>query len=186
MGLLNRLKPKVDTESDSPEAREDDDERRIRVTVFPSDGGKPYIRDVEVDDDGLFALDQDSGAKYMLTRGSVWVEGGVERAVVCEESERTVNPSSLVGDDIMSPRTLHGIAERNLLAQWDDLQRRRGFWTQGSTWLMITLAVTFLVMVLWQIKTVGDGFEQLADAIRAAELSTGGSARHQPIAPGGR
>lgn len=174
---------KVDTEGEAPSVDEDRDTREIRLTVFPQGGGRPYVREVEVDEDGQFELEGKHGT-WTLRPGSVWVEGGVERALVHEERPETVNSETLAGSEVMHPDVFHGVAKNNLWVQLDEVSKRRTGWHNPQTWTVIVLGGVLCLLFLWQIKTMGDGFGELADAIRASFNAAGSG--HQDIAPGGR
>lgn len=182
MGLFSRLK--ADTEDQTPKADEDLEEREIRVTVFPTGGGRPYIRDVTVEHDGMFELEPESGECYKVARGSVWQEGTTERAIVHEDVPQTIGPGRLDGDGEpgLTPNQLHGVAENNFWIQLDEIARRKSPWKQGRTWAMLGLFAVLVLLIIWQIHTIGDGFEQLADALRNAEFARGS---HQDISPNG-
>lgn len=179
---MSLLKPKVDTEGQPPQVDEDRDERKIRVTVFPEGGGRPYVRDVEVDEEGMFEIDGKRGT-WVLRPGSVWEEGGVERCIIHEDRPETVNPDTLNGTELMHPETLHGVAKNNLWVQLDEVSKAHRAWKNPQTVVMIVMAGLLLLLLFWQIRTMGDGFEQLADAIRTAEFAA--NSGHQPIAPEG-
>lgn len=176
------FKPKADTSDQPPEVDEDRDTREIRVTVFPKGGGRPYIQDVEVDEDGQFELDGANGT-WTLAPGSVWDEGGTERAIVHEERPQTVDPNALTGNELMHPEVFHGAVKNNLWKQLDEVSRRRTGWSNPQTLTLILMGGALLLLILWQIKTMGDGFSELAHAIENARFVAEGT--HEDIAPGG-
>lgn len=182
---MDLMKAKVDTSEESVEVDEDREERVIRAVVFPEGGGQPYVKDVEVGSDGTFELEHKEGV-FTIQPGSVWSEGGTERCILHEERPMTVNPQMLAGEGVMSPETLHGIARNNLWVQLDEVSRRDSAWKNPQTYAFIIMGGLLLLLVFWQIKTTGDGFEQLADAIRSSGFGGGGGSGHQDISPGGR
>lgn len=177
--------------------------RTLRVSVFPKEGGRPYFADVEPTDKGMFTLVQDDPMTYKIQRGSVWEEDGKLRAVVNEGNPLTVNAYTLVGDDSFDPVALNGVASNNLWEQYAEIARRKNAWKQASTWSFITLGVVFILVMIWNVRTTGAGFEELKDAIANLQLGSGGGdggastgstpppsgdaagSGHQPIAPGG-
>lgn len=162
-------------------------ERTLRATIFPREGGRPYVVDVQPDEQGTFEI----GDKltYQVTRGSVWEEAGVLRTIVNEGNPRTISAHTLVGDDSLDPTALHGIASNNLWIQLDSLAKRKSVWKSAGTWGVMILGVVLCLLILWQVKTTGDGFENLKSAIDGLSLGgeqapPGTEAGHQPIAPG--
>lgn len=179
MGLL----PKMQAEDqDVLKAEKEGKTREIRVTVFPEEGGPPYVADVEVDEQGLFELRDDS-TTYKVSRGSLWQEGAHVRGLVNEGNPKTISPETLNGSDAMHPRLMHGLVRNNLWTQLDEIQSRKSPWRSGTTWAMMAGGLALLLMILWQIKTIGDGFSQLADAIRSIRLAGGRGGTHQDISP---
>lgn len=164
--------------------------RLLRLTVFPKEGGRPYVVDVTPDEQGAFDL-QDK-LTYQVSRGSVWEESGVLRAIVNEGNPKTVNAFTLVGDDSMDPTALHGIASNNLWIQLDALAKRKSVWKSAGTWGMMIIGVIFLLLMLWNVKTTGDGFDHVQGALHGLQGSSGASsdaaaaaaAGHSNIAPG--
>jgi hypothetical protein len=177
------LRLKADTSDESPQADEEPETREIRATVFRTGGGVPYIIDVETGGDGTFTL-PDTTQTYQIAPGSVWEEGGTERVIVNEDHPTTINAHAVNGDDVMDPQVLNGLVTNNYIRQLDDAQRRQGVWQRKETWAFIAFAGAFLLLVFWQIKTIGDGFEQLAQAIENVRIAAGGSG-HQDISPKG-
>lgn len=176
----------ADTAGQTPEADEDGEEAELRVTVFPESGASPYVRDVTVQPDGTFELDPEDGRSYKVSMGSVWTEGGVDRAFVLEHAPATVCPAQIAGDDVLSAEDLHAVARNNLWMQLDEVSQRDNPWTNARAWAAVAGFAVLCLLLFWQIKTMGDGFEQLADAIRGAQLSApSGGSGHQDIAPGG-
>lgn len=165
--------------------------RTLRVTVFPKAGGRPYFADVTPDDQGTFDL-QDK-LTYQVAHGSVWEEDGILRSIVNEGNPNTISAFSLVGDDSMNPIALHGIASNNLWIQLDTLAKRKSVWKSAGTWGLMILGVILCLLILWNVKTTGDGFDNLKaglDALHDSATAAGSSAPiegsgHQNIAPGG-
>lgn len=162
--------------------------RSLRVTVFPKAGGSPYFADVEPDDQGTFDLGDKQ--TYHVVKGSVWEEDGLLRAVVNEGSPNTINVFALTGDDSMNPIALHGIASNNLWIQLDTLAKRKSVWKSAGTWGVMILGVVLCLLILWNVKTTGDGFDNLTSGLEALRASQGAPATpaaqagHQNIAPG--
>lgn len=180
MGLLPKLKG---DEADVPKAEKEGKAREVRFTVFPPEGGRPYVVDVDVDEQGLFELADDS-TTYKVSPGSLWQEGTHVRGLVNEGNPLTIHAETLVGDDIMDPRLVHGLVRNNLWTQLDEIQKRKSPWRSGTTWALMAFGVGLILMILWQIRTMGEGFEQLARAIRSlGSLGGGGGGTHQDIAP---
>ncbi len=163
--------------------------RLLRVTVFPKEGGRPYVADVQPDEQGTFEI----GDKltYQVARGSVWEEQGVLRALVNEGNPRTISIYTLTGDDSMDPTALHGIASNNLWIQLDALAKRKSVWKSAGTWGVMILGVVLCLLILWNVKTTGDGFESLRSGLeslaaqQAAAPTAAEAAGHQSIAPVG-
>lgn len=163
--------------------------RILRVTVFPKEGGRPYVADVAPDEQGSFDL-QDKQT-FKVSRGSVWEENGILRAICNEGNPQTINAFGLIGDDSMNPTALHGIASNNLWIQLDTLAKRKSVWKSASTWGIIAIGVTVCLLLLWQVKTLGDGMSSIQhslEGLRAAgaapEPTTAQSAAgHNNIAP---
>lgn len=161
---------------------------KIRATVYPSGGGQPYEEDVHVSDDGTFTV-KDSSLTFHVSKGSV-IRGldGLMRTVVREDQASTINVSSLSGENVMHPMVLNGIAKNNYWQQFGDFLNRKAFWRQAGTWGMIGVGIGILGALVWQIKTTGNGFEELGDAIRGMGGGSGtgssGTTSHNPIAPG--
>ena len=163
--------------------------RVLRLTVFPKGGGSPYIADVEPDEQGTFELlDKQT---YHVAHGSVWQEDGILRSIANEGNPNTISGFSLTGDDSMNPIALHGIASNNLWIQLDTLAKRKSVWKSAGTWGLMILGVVLCLLILWNVKTTGDGFEGLRNGLEALRTSSGGGAApiegsgHQNIAPGG-
>lgn len=187
-GRKNKKLPEPDKSNmDSPvKAIKQGKERTLRITVFPREGGRPYVADVTPSEEGVFDLQEKQ--TYKVSRGSVWEENGVLRAIVNEGNPNTISAFSLVGDDTVTPTALHGIASNNLWIQLDSLAKRKSVWKSAGTWGIIILGVVFLFMMLWQIRTMGNGFESLQaslDGLRTAGSTAATQAGHQSIAPGG-
>lgn len=160
---------------------------KLRLTVFPDQGGRPYILDVEPDDQGLVQIGDDK--TFIITPGSVWEEDGKLRAIINDSNPATVNPQVLSGDPIVSPEAINGIGNNNFIEQFMTLARKKSVWRQGSTWAFIAIGCGILLMLLWQIKTIGDGLEQLEAAVRTVQVAAQNGATeagHQRIAPGGQ
>ncbi len=161
--------------------------RTLRVTVFPKEGGRPYVADVQPDEQGTFEI----GDKltYQVSRGSVWEEQGVLRSIVNEGNPRTINAHALTGDDSIDPIAMHGIASNNLWIQLDSLAKRKSVWKSAGTWGIMILGVVFCLLMLWNVKTTGDGFENVRGGLEALQTQGNGTAQaaeqagHQPIAP---
>lgn len=191
----SKLTAQTDVMAPVKASKETDKKTRIlRVTVFPKEGGRPYVSDVNPDEQGTFELADKM--TYQVSRGSVWEEGGILRAIVNEGNPKTVNAYGLVGDDSMNPVALHGIASNNLWIQLDALAKRKSVWKSASTWGIIAIGVTICLLLLWQVKTIGDGFtniqhglEALRTAGEAGAQAGGDAAReaagHNNIAPSG-
>lgn len=164
--------------------------RVLRVTVFPKEGGRPFVADVSPTEEGAFDLADKQ--TYKVSRGSVWEENGVLRAIVNEGNPLTVNAYTLIGDDSMDPIALHGIASNNLWIQLDSLAKRKSVWKSAGTWGLMILGIVLCLLILWQVKTTGDGFDHVKSAIDAfsasghttASASAQQAAGHNPIAPG--
>ncbi len=163
--------------------------RILRVTVFPKEGGRPYVADVSPDEQGAFEL-QDKQT-FQVARGSVWEENGILRAIVNEGNPKTISAFGLVGDDSMNPTALHGIASNNLWIQLDSLAKRKSVWKSASTWGIIAIGVTVCLLLLWQVKTIGDGFTSIQNGLNglrtaseaAGPTSSQAAAGHNNIAP---
>ncbi len=161
--------------------------RVLRVTVFPKEGGRPYVADVEPDEQGAFTIGEK--LTFKVARGSVWEEQGVLRALANEGNPMTISAYTLVGDDSMDPTALHGIASNNLWIQLDTLAKRKSVWKSAGTWGVMILGVVVCLLMLWNVKTTGDGFDNIKnglDALRAAQAPQTPSEQngHQNIAPG--
>lgn len=162
--------------------------RLLRVTVFPKEGGRPYVADVQPDEQGTFEI----GDKltYQVSRGSVWEEQGVLRTLVNEGNPKTISAFTLVGDDSMDPTALHGIASNNLWIQLDSLAKRKSLWKSAGTWGLMILGIVVCLLMLWNVKTTGDGFENIKNGLDGLQSPDSGlgtdaeEAGHQPIAPG--
>jgi hypothetical protein len=163
---------------------------KVRAIVYPSGGGQPYEEDVQVGDDGTFTL-KGSSLTFHVTKGSVIrCLDGQMRVCVREDQAQTVNLSTLKGENIMHPMTLNAIAENNYWKQWGDFLNRKAFWRQASTWGMIAVGVCIVLALVWNVKTTGNGFEDLKNAWEtyagsASGGTTGNPSGHNPIAPGG-
>ena len=164
--------------------------RTLRVTVFPQEGGRPYFADVAPDEEGAFELADKQ--TFKVVRGSVWEEAGVLRALVNEGNPQTISAFSLTGDDSMNPIALHGIASNNLWIQLDTLAKRKSPWKSASTWGMIIIGVVVCLLMLWQVKTIGDGFSNIQHGLdglkgvapsKAPDTSAQAAAGHNNIAP---
>lgn len=162
---------------------------KLRAVVYPQGGGQPYEEDVQVDDQGTFTL-KDSSLTYHVSKGSV-IRGmdGLMRTNVREGDAQTVNMASLDGDNVMHPMVLNAIVENNLWKQWNDWMGRQGLWKQAGTWGMIAIGICLVGVLIWNIKTTGNGFEELKDALQTWNGGQGGapsgsSAGHNSIAPG--
>lgn len=162
--------------------------RILRVTVFPKEGGRPYVADVQPDETGTFEIGEK--LTVQVARGSVWEENGVLRAIANEGNPQTINAYMLVGDESIDPTALHGIASNNLWIQLDALAKRKSVWKSAGTWGLMILGVVFCLMMLWNVKTTGDGFDNISnglEGLKAAQGSDPGTpaeqAGHQPIAP---
>lgn len=159
--------------------------RTLRVTVFPREGGRPYVVDVQPDEQGSFEI----GDKltYQVARGSVWEEQGVLRAIVNEGNPLTISAYTLVGDDSMNPTALHGIASNNLWIQLDALAKRKSMWKSAGTWGLMILGIVVCLLMLWNVKTTGDGFENIRNGLDAlgtdSAAPTQEEAGHNDIAP---
>lgn len=166
---------------------------KLRAMIYPSGGGQPYEEDVSVGDDGTFTI-KDSSLTFHVSKGSVVrCLDGLMRVAVREDMAGTINFSSLAGENIMHPMVLNGVAKNNYWQQWGDFLNRKAFWRQAGTWGIIGIGLGILGALIWNIKTTGNGFEDLGDAIRAGIGGSGGGggttdssgATHNPIAPGG-
>lgn len=170
-------------EQDVMEAKKEGKAREVRMTVFPTEGGPPYVVDVEIDEQGTFEL-ADGKTTYVVQRGSLWQEGTHTRGLVNEGNPQTISPSTLSGDDYgPHPRLLHGLVRNNLWTQLDEIQQKQNPWKSGMTWAAMAFGVGLILMLLWQIRTMGDGFAELADALRSLNLPRGGGGNHQDISP---
>lgn len=157
--------------------------RTLRVTVFPKEGGRPFTTDVQPDEQGTFQV-QERGT-FQVARGSVWEEAGILRAIVNEGNPQTLSAYSFTGDDSMNPIALHGIASNNLWIQLDTLAKRKSVWKNASTWGIIAIGVVLCLLILWQVKTIGGGFDDLQaslDALRMSGGSLGGEGAAQQSA----
>lgn len=142
--------------------------RKLRATVFPQGGGSPYEQDVEPDDQGIFTLGESGKMSYTVTRGSVCTGlDGMMRIIVHEGNPQTINGSMLSGDPIMHPSVFHAAVNNNLLLQQAEAERNRGFWKQAGTYGLVIVGIVGLLMMLWQVKTIGGGLEGLQDAMQA-------------------
>lgn len=157
-------------------------ERRLNVFVYPAEGGAPYVAEVEPDEEGVFTLE--NSMDYKVQRGSVCEYKGNLWAVVNEANPLTVNVHTLTGEGHMHPQVLHGIAKNNLWLQLTEIARRRNPWRSAGTWGLMALGVVLILVLAWQVKSTGDGFEQLKEAINGISLRASGSG-HQSISPGG-
>ena len=164
--------------------------RTLRVTIFPKEGGRPYVADVVPDEQGTFEIGEK--LTVQVARGSVWEEQGVLRAIANEGNPLTINAYALTGDESMDPTALHGIASNNLWIQLDSLAKRKSMWKSAGTWGIMILGVVLCLLILWQVKTTGDGFDNIRSAInnlgadptaQTPEQQAEASG-HQPIAPG--
>lgn len=159
---------------------------KIRATVYPSGGSQPYEEDVQVKDDGTFTL-HDKSMSYHVSRGSVILGlDGLMRTIVNEAEAQTVNIYSLKGENVMHPMTLNAIAENNYWQQWGDFLRSQGLGRKLATWGMMAAAVVLILVTIWQVVTLGDGFEDLARTFSNAypAAPTPQEAGHNVIAPG--
>lgn len=158
---------------------------KLRVTVFPAEGGRPYIADVEPDDDGTFSIDD--RYTYQITRASVWEENGIPRTIVNERNPQTVNAYTLHGNDVIHPLMFHGVVTNNLWEQLHEIGKRKSPWRSASTWGFMILGLCIVLLLLWQVKTLGSGLDELREAVASLRLSTGApvGSGHQNIAPGG-
>ncbi len=192
MGLLKKKAEALETPGGEPiQAAKEGKKRTIRATVFPREGGRPYITEVEPDDEGFFDIGE---MTYQITRGSVWDESGILRMIVNEGNALTINGHNLTGDSVIDPIVLHGVANNNLWTQFGELSRRKSAWKQASTWGFILIGVGVVLLLFWQIRTLGSGFEELRQALEGLQLGGGEGqtptdaeeAGHQPISPGSR
>lgn len=190
MGLRALLKGGSNGDSDVVQAEKEGKTREIRMTVFPAEGGRPYIQDVEVDSQGTFELGDETEGTYKVARGSIWQEpDGKLRGLVNEANPLTISADTLSGQDVMHPSVFHAVAENNLWEQLDTINRRRGLWQSGLRWGLVVGILVVVGLQVWQIKTMGTGLEELEQAIRSLAGNLGGSgggSGHQNIAPGGQ
>ena len=168
---------------------------KLRVLVFQPEGGSPYFVDVKPEE-GIFQLKKDE-LSYHITRGSVWVEGGIHRCMVNAGNPQTINPSTLTGNPVMSPTVLNGIVQNNMVAQVQKYAKTQQPWQQVKTIAMMAVSLIFGVLLFWGIRELGTGFEALQEAIENVRIvvqqggdgaAAGGGAQsssHQDIAPGG-
>lgn len=186
MGLLSKLK--VDQSGDDVvKASKEGKSREIRVTVFPSEGGRPYIVDVEADEQGHFKLGPERSVSYKVARGSVWQEGGTLRAIVNEGNTQTLHADTFTGSDVITPKQFHVVAENNMWMQLDEIGKARSPWRSATTWGIFALAIVNALLIVWLIRTVGAGFEELQAALEGVRIAgEAAGSGHQPISPGGR
>ncbi len=164
---------------------------KLRATVFPREGGDPYVVDVNVDEGGTFTF-KGTNMTYIIQRGSVWKEGGVYRCIVNEGNALTVSGHTLHGDDMVTPEIIHAIAENNLWEQHDDYAHRKSAWSQPQTWISLTLGIVFIGLAIWAIVKFGGGLSGIREAIdnleviirqQAAPAATPEAGGHNNIAP---
>lgn len=180
-GVLKALsKLRVNGDDEVRELGKADKTRTVRAIFFPADGRNPYPVDVEVEPDGTFDID-DGRKGYALAKGSVWREGTRLYTIVNERNPQTVNADILTGRDIMHPIEFQGYTQNNLWCQLDEIARRKSQWRSATTWGLMLMGVGILLLLLWQVKTIGSGFEELRAALEGIGVTTGGT--HQPIAP---
>lgn len=142
---------------------------KLRATVFPREGGDPYLVDVDVDEGGTFTF-KGSNMTYVIRRGSVWKEGGIYRCIVNEGNAMTVSGHTLHGDDLVTPEIVHAIAENNLWVQHDDFVNRKSPWAQPQTWILMSLGVVFIGLAIWAIVKFGGGLSGIREAIQQLEV----------------
>ena len=163
---------------------------KLRAMIYPNGGSQPYEEDIQVGDDGTFTV-KGSSLTFHVSKGSVVrCLDGLMRVIVHEGQGQTVNVASLTGENVMHPMTLNAIAENNYWKQWSDFLGRRAFWRQAGTWGMILIGVGVLLVLAWQVKTLGNGFEDLAHAWQNLHTGTdpttaAEAAGHNNIAPSG-
>lgn len=161
---------------------------KLRATIYPSGGAQPYEEDISVQDDGTFTL-EGSSLTYHVSHGSVIrCLDGLLRTNVHEAQPNTINIGSLRGENIMHPMTLNAIARNNYWQQWGDFLRSQSLGRKIVTWGMMAAAVIMIIVTVWQVATIGDGFDELAKAFGSAAASNppvaGPSNGHNQIAPG--
>jgi hypothetical protein len=166
---------------------------KIRVAVYTRSRGS-YEEDVVTQENGTFTL-KDTNLTYTVARGSVRRGlDGLLHTNVLEDHPQTIDIHILRGNPVIHPRVTNSIATQNYWAQWSDWARRLGAWKSATTWGLMGLGITMLLMMFWMVKTVGTGFEDVGNAMNnlaeAMRANGGGAstpaaqAGHQPIAPG--
>lgn len=165
---------------------------KLTVLVFEPEGGAPYTVEVQPQE-GTFQL-PGKELSFRITRGSVWIEGGTARTCINAGNPQTVNIHTLMGNDVLHPAVYHGDINTNLAVQVTRAAKTKPVWARGTTWAIGMLGLALVALMFWQIKTLGGGFQEIADAFqnlkivveqRAQDAASGGGSGHQDIAPGG-
>lgn len=162
---------------------------QLKVLVFEPEGGAPYNVEVTAED-GKFKLDKNSGS-YVITRGSVWIEGGVYRTVVNKGNPQTVNIATFTGDDSFHPKKLDSMVSAELAEVAIKTAKTKPIWARGTTWGLAIGGVLLGLLLVWGIRTVGGGLEGIMEALENLKLQVqtasggGGGGSHQDIAPAG-
>lgn len=173
-------------------AAKSDKRAKIIAMVYPPGGGDPYEEEVSIEENGTFTLKK-TNLTYHVSPGScVRCIDGKRRTVVRQDNTETVNVALLNGDNVMHPIVFNGVANNNYWRQWQDWVRRQAQWKSATTWGLMALGVCGVLLVLWQIKTIGGGLEGVQDALhnlRAGSTPTAPTtpaqqAGHNAIAPG--
>ena len=166
----------------------------LRVLVFEPEGGSPYLVDV-VPNKSTFDL-PGQNLSYRITRGSVWIEDGLPRVAVNAENPQTINLHNITGNSALHPSVYNADINNNLAEQVANIARTQPFWQRGATWGLLIGGIVLGLLFLWLNLTVGNGFENIQDALNGLEFPQGESqsrnptpaeeAGHNNISPGGR
>ena len=160
-------------------------DRKLRVLVYPRDGSRPYLLDVDVDEHRRFQpID---GQTVTIIPGSVTQEDGRDRAVWVEGDPCTLDVASATGKPPFGAEAADAMIHNNYILQLHNLENRRPLWKQGAAWAIGILGIIAVLVMVWGVVQVGSGFEDLADALRGLQINAAGGdpSTHQRIAPGG-